>query len=62
MEEYRAALAVIQNDAQRWEWMLSFTDEVHLPSKRVSDVDYATREEAEAAGEAVREQFAARTA
>ena len=61
MEENRAALAVMQNEAGRWEWLLTFSDDVSLPSRRVSDDDYATREEALAAGEAAREQFQARS-
>ena len=61
MEENRAALAVAQNEAGRWEWLLTFSDDISLPSRRVSDDDYATREEALAAGEAAREQFQARS-
>ena len=61
MEENRAALAIVQNDAGRWEWLLTFSDDISLPSRRVSDEDYATREEALAAGEAAREQFQARS-
>ena len=62
MEESRAALAVALNEAGRWEWVLTFSDGVSLPSRRVSDEDFATRAEAWAAGEAAREQFAGRTA
>jgi hypothetical protein len=61
MEESRAALAVLQNDDGRWEWLLTFSDEVSLPSRRVSDEDYPTRDEARAAGEAAREHFQARS-
>jgi hypothetical protein len=57
-----AALTVACNPAGRWEWILQFEDDVVLPSKRVSDEDYATREQAQAAGEAARMQFARRRA
>lgn len=60
MDENRAALAVVQNEAGRWEWLLTFSDGVSLPSRRVSDEDYASREEALQAGEVAREQFQAR--
>jgi hypothetical protein len=61
MDESRAALAVVQNEAGRWEWVLTFSDDISLPSRRVSDEDYATREEALGAGESAREQFQARS-
>jgi hypothetical protein len=57
-----AELSVARNPAGRWEWILHFRDEVVLPSKRVSDEDYATEEEALAAGEQARTQFAGRGA
>jgi len=60
--EAAAALSVARNAAGRWEWILQFDDEVVLPSKRVSDEDYATREQALAAGEVARTQFARRGA
>jgi hypothetical protein len=62
LEESRAALSVVQNAAGRWEWLLTFSDGVSLPSRRVSDEDFETREQALAAGEAAREAFAGRTA
>jgi hypothetical protein len=52
-----AALSAARNPAGRWEWILQFEDEVVLPSKRVSDEDFATREQALAAGEVARTQF-----
>ena len=50
------------NAAGRWEWILQFEDQVVLPSKRVSDLDFATQEEALAAGESARAQFVRRGA
>jgi hypothetical protein len=61
-EENRATLSVARNAAGRWEWVLSFDDDVSLASKRVSDEDYATQQEAVAAGEAARNQFVTRNA
>jgi hypothetical protein len=55
-----AELGVARNPAGRWEWILQFEDDVVLPSKRVSDEDYATEEEALAAGELARNQFVRR--
>jgi hypothetical protein len=55
-----ADLSAALNQAGRWEWVLRFSDNLVLPSKRVSDEDYATREEAIAAGELARAQFASR--
>jgi hypothetical protein len=60
--EAAAGLLVAMNPAGRWEWILQFEDDVVLPSKRVSDEDYATQEEALAAGQAARMQFARRGA
>ncbi len=57
-----ASLSVASNPAGRWEWILQFEDDVVLPSKRVSDQDYATREQALAAGELARTQFVRRGA
>jgi len=59
-KEAVAELAVARNPAGRWEWILQFEDHVILPSKRVSDEDYATEEEALAAGELARNQFVRR--
>ena len=59
-EEASAELSVARNGAGRWEWILRFSDDVILPSKRVSDEDYATQEEALAAGELARTHFASR--
>jgi hypothetical protein len=55
-----AELMVAINAAGRWEWILQFEDQVVLPSKRVSDLDFATQEEAIAAGESARAQFVRR--
>jgi hypothetical protein len=55
-----AELIVAINAAGRWEWILQFEDQVVLPSKRVSDRDFATQEEAIAAGESARAQFVPR--
>jgi hypothetical protein len=60
--EAAAGLLVARNPAGRWEWVLQFEDDVVLPSKRVSDEDYATQEEALAAGEVARMQFVRRGA
>ena len=57
-----AGLTVALNPAGRWEWILQFEDDVVLPSKRVSDEDYATQQEALAAGELARTQFERRGA
>jgi hypothetical protein len=62
VQESRADLSVARNAAGRWEWILVFEDDVMLPSKRVSDQDYATREDAVAAGEAAQQQFSRRGA
>jgi hypothetical protein len=62
VQESRADLSVARNAAGRWEWVLVFEDDVKLPSKRVSDEDYASREEALAAGEAAQRQFSRRGA
>jgi hypothetical protein len=61
-KEAAAGLAVARNPAGRWEWILQFEDDVVLPSKRVSDEDYASEEEALAAGELARSQFVRRGA
>lgn len=58
--EAAASLSVARNPAGRWEWILQFEDDVVLPSKRVSDEDYGTREQALAAGEVARAQFVPR--
>jgi hypothetical protein len=55
-----AGLSVARNPAGRWEWILHFEDEVVLPSKRVSDEDYASEQEALIAGEQARTQFLGR--
>ena len=60
--EAAAELSVARNSSGRWEWILHFEDDVVLPSKRVSDEDYASREQALAAGEVARAQFARRGA
>ena len=62
VEESRVALSVVQNETGRWEWVLTFVDDIDLPSRRVSDEDFATREEALAAGESAQERFAGRLA
>jgi hypothetical protein len=54
------ALSATINSTGRWEWVLTFEDDVSLPSTRVSDEDFSTREEALAAGERARAQFASR--
>lgn len=59
--ENRAALSVERNQAGRWEWVLMFSDDVTLPSRRVCDEDFATEAEALAAGQAARRQFAGRS-
>jgi hypothetical protein len=59
-KEAVAELMVAINAAGRWEWILQFEDQVVLPSKRVSDRDFATQEEAMAAGESARAQFVRR--
>ncbi len=56
-----AELLVALNAAGRWEWILQFEDQVVLPSKRVSDLDYASQDEALAAGESARAQFLRRS-
>ena len=60
--EAAADLSVARNPAGRWEWILQFEDDVILPSKRVSDEDFDTREQALAAGELARSQFVRRPA
>jgi hypothetical protein len=60
VKEAVAELMVAINAAGRWEWILQFEDQVVLPSKRVSDRDFATQEEAMAAGESARAQFVRR--
>lgn len=57
-----AALSAARNPAGRWEWILQFEDDVVLASTRVSDEDYATRDQALAAGERARAQFVGRGA
>jgi len=57
----RVGLSATVNAAGRWEWVLTFEDAVALPSTRVSDKDFASREEALAAGELARNQFSGRS-
>jgi hypothetical protein len=62
VEEGVARLSAARNPAGRWEWILQFEDDVVLPSKRVSDEDYATRQEALVAGGRAMSRFVPRGA